>query len=135
MRPSLCIRTGALLAGLAVGLGAFAAHAMKERFSPDLLATFETGARYHLVHALAIVLCGALGRLGHRTAAPALAFTVGLGLFSGSLYLRVWLDQKWLGAVTPFGGVAFLLGWLLLAVRGARPIAAQEGLVGSPDRA
>jgi uncharacterized membrane protein YgdD (TMEM256/DUF423 family) len=112
------LRAGALLAGLAVALGAFAAHAMKDRFEPDALQTFETGVRYQMYHALALLACGVLAVHGRRTGAAALAFVSGIALFSGSLYALVFLDQKWFGAVTPFGGVAFLLGWLLLA-RGA----------------
>lgn len=120
MRASTCIRSGAILAGLGVGLGAFAAHAMKGRFPADALLTFETGVRYQLYHALALLACGVLGRLGHATGRAAIAFVAGISLFSGSLYLLVLLDQKWLGAVTPFGGVALLVGWLLFALQGAR---------------
>ncbi|MBL8753362.1 MAG: DUF423 domain-containing protein [Planctomycetes bacterium] len=120
MRPETCIRTGALLGGLAVGLGAFAAHGMADRFAPDLLVTFEKGVRYQFFHALAVLLCGLLANAGHRTGLAAALFTVGCVLFSGSLYLRVWLDVKGFGMVTPFGGVAFLVGWIVLAWRGAR---------------
>jgi uncharacterized membrane protein YgdD (TMEM256/DUF423 family) len=119
MRPESCIRTGALLAGLAVGLGAFAAHAMQDRFAPDQLAIFETGVRYHFGHALAIVLCGALGGTGRRTGFAAAGLALGITLFSGSLYLMVWFEQKWLGMVTPLGGVAFLVGWVALAFGGS----------------
>jgi len=119
MRAPTCIRAGALLAALAVALGAFAAHGMKAHHDAAALQTFETGVRYHLLHALALVLCGALAERGRRTGAAAVAFTVGIVLFSGSLYALVWLDTKWLGAVTPVGGGAFLAGWLLLALRAA----------------
>ena len=126
MHASTCIRTGALFAGLAVGLGAFAAHGMKAHFDAAALATFETGVRYQMYHALALLLCGVLSSSGRRTAAAAIAFVAGTVLFSGSLYLLVVLDTKWLGAVTPFGGIAFLAGWVLLAVRGARANEALE---------
>lgn len=119
MRAPTCLRAGALLAGIAVGLGAFAAHGMKAHYDAASLQTFETGVRYQMYHALALLLCGVLAIAGRRTAAAALAFAIGILLFSGSLYAMVWLDLKWLGAVTPFGGVAFLVGWLLLAIRGA----------------
>jgi len=124
MTATSALRLGALLAGLAVALGAFAAHAMKARFPAEALLTFETGVRYQMYHALALVLCGLLAAAGRRTGAAALAFTAGIVLFSGSLYLLVWLDTKWLGAVTPFGGVAFLLGWALLAWRASAPATA-----------
>lgn len=126
MRSNTCLRTGAVLAGLAVGLGAFAAHGMKAHYDAQALQTFETGVRYQMYHALALLLCEALATTGRRTGAAAIAFTLGIVLFSGSLYALVWLDVKALGAVTPFGGVAFLVGWVLLALRGA---AIDEALV------
>ena len=125
MRATLCIRLGAALAGLAVGLGAFAAHGMKAHYDTAALQTFETGVRYQMYHALALLLVGALAAHGRRTGAAAIAFLLGIALFSGSLYALVLLDQKWLGAVTPFGGVAFLFGGLRLAMQGAAP---DEGL-------
>jgi uncharacterized membrane protein YgdD (TMEM256/DUF423 family) len=115
MRESSSIRAGALLAGLAVGLGAFAAHGMKAHFDADALQIFEKGVRYQMYHALAMMLCGALAGSGRRTGPASVAFLTGIALFSGSLYALVFFDAKWLGALTPFGGVAFLLGWLLLA--------------------
>jgi uncharacterized membrane protein YgdD (TMEM256/DUF423 family) len=118
MRAPTILLAGALLAGFAVALGAFAAHAMKGRFEPDALQTFETGVRYQMYHALALLVCGVLAVHGRRTGGAAIAFVLGIALFSGSLYALVFLDAKWLGAVTPLGGIAFLLGWLLLA-RGA----------------
>jgi uncharacterized membrane protein YgdD (TMEM256/DUF423 family) len=115
MRSTTCIRAGALLAGIAVALGAFAAHAMRDRYDATALHTFETGVRYHLVHALAVVLCGVLPANTRRVGAAAFAFTVGVILFSGSLYALVWWDLRALGIVTPLGGVSFLVGWALLA--------------------
>ncbi len=129
MQASLWIRVGALLAGLAVGLGAFAAHAMKAHYDASALQTFETGVRYQMAHALALILCGLLANAGRRTARAAVAFTLGIALFSGSLYALVLCEQKWLGAVTPFGGLAFLLGWALLAWHAAPPVRGDEGLV------
>ena len=119
MRSTTSLRLGAVLGGIAVGLGAFAAHGMKAHYEAAQLSTFETGVRYQMYHALALLLCGVLGRGGHRTGAAAVLFAIGVLLFSGSLYALVWSGQTWLGMVTPFGGVAFLVGWLLLAVRGA----------------
>jgi len=115
MRSTTCIRAGALLAGIAVALGAFAAHAMRDRYEATALQTFETAVRYQLVHALAIVLCGALPATTRRVGAAAIALPVGVVLFSGSLYALVWFDLRALGMVTPAGGVAFLVGWALLA--------------------
>lgn len=119
MRSTTCIRTGALFAGLAVALGAFAAHAMRGRYDDAALQTFETAVRYQLVHALAIVVCGVLLDHGRRTGTAAFAFAAGIALFSGSLYALVWSGWRWLGAVTPLGGVLFLVGWTLLAWRAA----------------
>jgi uncharacterized membrane protein YgdD (TMEM256/DUF423 family) len=119
MRAPTLVRLGAVLAGVAVLLGAFAAHGMKGSFDAAALATFETGVRYQAMHALALVLCGALAARGQRCGAAAAAFATGILLFSGSLYALVWLDAKWLGAVTPLGGIAFVAGWALLAWRAA----------------
>lgn len=120
MHPTTTLRLCALFGGLAVGLGAFAAHGMKDHYDPAQLQTFETGVRYQMYHALALFCCGVLGRLGARTGLAAWLFLVGIVLFSGSLYALVWTGVKGLGAVTPFGGVAFLAGWLVLAVTGTR---------------
>jgi uncharacterized membrane protein YgdD (TMEM256/DUF423 family) len=108
---------GSLSAGLAVVLGAFAAHGLRDRLPADLLVTFETGARYHMYHALALLaVAWASGRWpsGSLTVAGWL-FLAGTVLFSGSLYVLAVTGQRWLGAITPFGGAAFIAGWLLLA--------------------
>jgi len=111
------IGAGSLLSALGVILGAFGAHALKARLEPHDLATFETGVRYHLIHALALVLVGVLA---HKASVPNLrvvgwAFGAGILVFSGSLYVLVLSGQRWLGAVTPIGGLAFIFGWLYLA--------------------
>ena len=104
----------ALLGALAVALGAFGAHALRGRLEPGDLATFDTAARYQLVHALAAAF--AAGRAGHRGAtAAAAAFLAGAVLFSGSLYALALGAPRILGAVTPFGGLALILGWLMVA--------------------
>jgi len=114
------VTLGATLAGLAVAAGAFGAHALKQRLDPHLLEVFETGARYQMYHALALILVGLLA--AHRPqagfAAAGWAFVVGIALFSGSLYALALTGVRGLGAVTPLGGVAFLVGWGLLAWRG-----------------
>ena len=109
---------GALSAFIAVAAGAFGAHALKTRLSPDLLAVFETAARYQMYHALGLV---AVAWAMSRWAAPQLRaagwlFLAGTVLFSGSLYLLARTGARGLGAITPLGGLCFLAGWLLLAI-------------------
>ena len=105
---------GSLLAFLAVALGAFAAHSLKARLSPDMLTIFETGVRYHMYHALALLaVAWAASRWPESSAGTAgWAFIIGIVVFSGSLYILSFTGMRWLGAITPIGGVAFLLGWL-----------------------
>ena len=117
----LFITLGALSGCLAVAAGAFGAHALRDRLAADLLDVFQTGATYQMYHALALVGVGLLlGRfsVGGSTwlNASAWLFVAGTLLFSGSLYLLALTGTRWLGAITPLGGVAFLLGWLALAV-------------------
>ncbi len=111
--------TGSLSGGLAVALGAFGAHALRARLTPELLTTFETGVRYQMYHALALLAVAlamtrvpASGLLG----AAGWLFVAGTLLFSGSLYLLCLTGRRWLGAVTPFGGLAFIAGWVCLAL-------------------
>ena len=105
----------ALSGGTAVALGAFAAHAMKADFEPAQVKTFETGVRYQMYHALALLACAALQAHGLRCRAAILLFSAGTVLFSGSLYGLALTSAKWFGPITPIGGVAFLLGWVTLA--------------------
>ena len=108
---------GALSAAVAVGLGAFGAHGLRARLTPDLLATFEVGVRYQMYHALALLAVGwaATRWTGSAVSLAGVLFLVGTLVFSGSLYVLALTGQKWLGAVTPLGGLAFIAGWLLLA--------------------
>jgi uncharacterized membrane protein YgdD (TMEM256/DUF423 family) len=108
---------GAASGFIAVAAGAFGAHALKARLAPELLATFDTGARYQMIHALAILAAAwAVTRWPGRAAlASGWCFVAGTVLFSGSLYLLALTGVRGLGAVTPFGGALFLAGWLLLA--------------------
>ena len=114
---------GAGLSGLAVALGAFGAHALRDRLTPGDLEIFETGVRYQFYHALALLaVAWAVSRWpdGHATWAGGF-FVAGIVVFSGSLYTLVLTGQRWMGAITPIGGVAFLIGWGLLvwtALRG-----------------
>ena len=120
-------RVACILCGLAVALGAFGAHGLKERLTPEMLAIFEVGVRYQFYHGLALLaLTLAPGRLwGSPWAGRAgLAWIVGIAVFSGSLYLLSITGIKWLGAITPIGGVAFILGWVF-AMLGARQLNAE----------
>lgn len=109
---------GAMLAGIGIALGAFGAHGLKSRVTPDLLAIFETGVRYHMYHALALLAVGwAATRWPSALAVQAAGFLflAGIAVFSGSLYTMTLTGLGWLGAITPFGGLAFILGWAALA--------------------
>ena len=107
---------GAASAFVAVAAGAFGAHGLKARLSPEMLAIFETGARYQMCHSLALLFVAwASGRFpGSVVWVSGWLFVVGIVLFSGSLYLLSLTETRWLGAITPFGGLAFLGGWLCL---------------------
>jgi len=108
---------GCASALIAVALGAFGAHGLRARIVPDMLLTFEIGVRYQMYHALALLAVGAVaGRLpGGTVAAAGWLFVAGTVIFSGSLYVLALTGQRWLGAVTPLGGLAFLAGWAVLA--------------------
>ena len=107
---------GAALGALAVAIGAFGAHGLRDMVTPDQLQVFETGVRYHFYHALALVLVGVFG-LATSTGATGAAwsFVAGIAIFSGSLYVMTLTGMRWLGAITPIGGVAFIVGWVLFA--------------------
>ena len=111
------IALGALNAALAVAAGAFAAHGLRERLDARALEVFETGARYQMYHALAMVAAGVIATTGVARSAQTAGwiFQGGIALFSGSLYAMAVTGAKGLGPVTPIGGVAFLVGWLWLA--------------------
>lgn len=118
MTARLALTIGALLALAAVALGAFGAHALKARLGPEMAAVWQTAVLYHGWHALGLVAAGLL--LLHRPDAGAVAlaswlFAAGVVLFSGSLYLLALTGTRGLGAVTPFGGFAFLAGWAAFA--------------------
>lgn len=108
---------GALAGFIGVALGAFGAHGLRARISPEMLAVFETGVRYQMYHALALLALGALApTLAARlTTVAGWSFTAGILLFSGSLYALALSDVRVLGAITPLGGVAFLVGWACFA--------------------
>jgi uncharacterized membrane protein YgdD (TMEM256/DUF423 family) len=108
----------ALMGLLGVGLGAFGAHGLRGRLAPDMLAVFETGVRYHMYHALALLLTAALVARadGRALVVAGWSFTAGIVIFSGSLYALALSGVTVLGAITPIGGLAFLLGWICLLV-------------------
>lgn len=108
---------GALSAFIAVGAGAFGAHGLKTRISPDMLAVFEVAVRYQMSHALALLaVAWAFTRWpGTLISTGGLLFIAGTVIFSGSLYVLSLTGIKWLGAITPIGGLAFLAGWICLA--------------------
>jgi uncharacterized membrane protein YgdD (TMEM256/DUF423 family) len=116
MTARLAATTGALLGGLAVALGAFGAHALKARLSAAELETYETAVRYQMYHALALLAAAWLiSRNAPGASSAALFFLIGVVLFSGSLYLLVATGVTALGIVTPFGGLALIAGWAMLA--------------------
>lgn len=117
MSQRSAVLIAAVLGFLAVVAGTFGAHVLRGRIDPDLLETYEVGVRYHMYHALAILACAALaGRLPARRLGWAVRFfTAGVAVFAGSLYLLVISGARWLGMITPLGGVMLLLGWLCLA--------------------
>lgn len=111
----------AILGFLGVALGAFGAHALKGRLTEGALAAYQTGIQYHLLHALALLLCATLmTRVNHSgLVAAGWFFAAGVVLFSGSLYALAVTGVRALGAITPLGGLAFLVGWACLAWAGA----------------
>lgn len=109
---------GAVAALIGVGFGAFGAHGLRGRLSPEMLAAFETGVRYEMYHAFAILITAiALSRFdGALVRAAGWLFTIGIVLFSGSLYAMALTGTTMFGAITPLGGVAFLAGWACLVL-------------------
>lgn len=114
---------GSISAFLAVSLGAFGAHVLKGRLSSDLFAVYQTGVHYHLIHSLALILIAIIAdKIRYSILVPGAGWlmTAGIVLFSGSLYALSMTGLRNLGIITPFGGVAFLLGWLCLAIAAVR---------------
>jgi len=111
------IALGAILGFLAVLMGAFGAHALKAQIGTELLPVYQAAAQYHAIHALALIMVGILSKdyPGALMSVAAIAFLSGILLFSGSLYLLAITATRWLGAITPIGGIALLIGWGSLA--------------------
>ena len=120
------LSAGAGFALLAVVLGAFAAHGLEAVLNVQQLALFETASRYQMYHALALLVVGVMLTNPQFSRSllklAAIAFSLGIILFSGSLYLLALVGVSWLGAITPLGGIAFLSGWLITMVAALKPI-------------
>jgi len=115
----LFISLGSINAAIAVALGAFGAHALKNSLSKDMLAVFETGVQYHFYHALGLLAVGFIAT--HLPESSLVQWSgwlmlAGIIFFSGSLYILAVSGISWLGAITPIGGTAFIIAWLLLAI-------------------
>jgi uncharacterized membrane protein YgdD (TMEM256/DUF423 family) len=111
---------GAAIAGIGVALGAFGAHGLRDRLSPEFLEIFKTATYYLMIHALALIL---FTLSGARKSWPGYCFLAGIAIFSGSLYALVFTGIKMLGAITPIGGVLFIAGWIGFAALMRRPSA------------
>lgn len=114
----MLLMLGALNGFLAVTLGAFGAHGLKDKLSPDLLAVYETAVQYHFYHALGLVLIAILTLIAPQVSllkTTGYVMFAGIVVFSGSLYILSITGVRWLGAITPIGGVLFLVAWAMLA--------------------
>ena len=118
--PHLIIAIGGFLGFISVALGAFAAHGLKDKLTPELLSAFQTGTQYQMYHALVLILVGLLVKTSGLSTLwltiSAWLFVAGVVLFSGSLYALALTQIKLFGPVTPLGGLCFLLGWACLFV-------------------
>ncbi|TCT03425.1 DUF423 domain-containing protein [Paralcaligenes ureilyticus] len=119
-RQLIIVAALTLLAGVAAG--AFGAHALKRIVTPDMLSVWHTAVLYQLVHGLALLMMASLGaRFGSPLMSnAAIVMFAGIILFSGSLYLLVFTGEKWLGAITPIGGLAFIAAWAMVALAAYR---------------
>ena len=121
--PTVLVALGAVLAALAVAMGAFGSHALEGRLGAQMFAVYQTGVDYHFIHALGMMIAGLFAS---RTRSAKLVYWAGALMiggilaFSGSLYLLAMTGARWLGLVTPVGGTAFILSWLLLALAASR---------------
>ncbi|MEB2785300.1 DUF423 domain-containing protein [Algoriphagus persicinus] len=120
MNGKQIIQTAAILGACAVGIGAFGAHGLKEILADTGRAeTFETAVKYHFYHSLAIFLIGILALIKpewKKLSTAAISMVIGILIFSGSLYVLSLTGTTWLGAITPFGGLALIVGWILVFV-------------------
>ena len=118
MRPNVIISVGSFNAAIAIALGAFAAHGLEQHLDTHYLQTFKTAGDFHFWHALGLILIGLIARTQTYRACSRIAWLmlVGIILFCGSLYLLSTTGVRWLGWITPFGGMAFILAWLWLGI-------------------
>lgn len=119
MSTEKTIVTGSVFMALAVAFGAFGAHIVQDMLTPERFDVYQTGVEYHFYHALGILLLGVVSfniTDNRWLSWSAYSFITGIFIFSGSLYVLTLTDTGWLGAITPIGGVAFILGWIFLAV-------------------
>lgn len=126
-------RTAALLGFLGVSLGAFGAHGLEGRATPEQLEWWGTATLYHLLHVAALLALDPLAVRGRAVEGAGRAFVAGTAIFSGSLYAMGLGAPRWFGAITPIGGVAFLVGWVLLYRAGASP-AGESATAGRASR-
>lgn len=113
--PGLWLAVSSLLGTLGVVLGAFGAHALRGRLTPDQLASWSTAVQYHLLHSVVLLALALWASSTSRSIQlPATLFAAGIVLFSGSIYGLLLTEQRWLGPVTPIGGLCFIAGWLSL---------------------
>jgi len=113
------IITGSVLMSFAILIGAFGAHSLKDKITTEYLTIFETGVKYHIYHALGIIIVSLCGLQFPSVSLhfSCILFIVGIILFSGSLYILSITEIKWFGAITPIGGISFILGWMLAAYK------------------
>ncbi|KPZ52062.1 MULTISPECIES: DUF423 domain-containing protein [unclassified Pseudoalteromonas] len=116
----LCLLTGSFFCMLSVMLGAFAAHGLKSRLTEYSLGVFKTAAEYQMMHGLALIAVAILIKWGINLTMAGGFFIAGTLLFSGSLYLLALSGMKWLGPITPLGGLCFIIGWVVILVQVAR---------------
>jgi len=119
MKSRSILITGSAFMALAVAFGAFGAHIVQDMLTPERFDVYQTGVEYHFYHALGLLIAGAVSmhfNINKWIARSAGLFIAGILIFSGSLYILTLTDTGWLGAITPIGGVAFILGWIFFAV-------------------
>ncbi len=122
MKSQYLLSLGGLFSGIAVALGAFAAHGLKAYVTPYHLEVFQTGVQYQFIHAAALIACGILIHLAQTEkvqkyfSRAAICFIIGIFCFSGSLYALALTGIKWFGPVTPMGGLLFIIGWILFVL-------------------
>ncbi|MEL0064291.1 MAG: DUF423 domain-containing protein [Gammaproteobacteria bacterium] len=123
--PSLIVIAAGISGGLGVALGAFGAHGLRGKVEERLLETFQTAVQYQMIHALALLIVAIMMLQSGRNLTLDIAaggFVVGILLFSGSLYGLVLTDMRWLGPVTPLGGLCFIAGWVALVAAGLQQL-------------